>query len=893
VRSRLYSLLPCCAVGVALLSCESAVKPVVGTGIPAALLIQEGQDQSGLVGMELSTPLRVQVLDEQGLPVSGQIVNFRVTSGGGTVFAGASITTDAGVAVERWTLGASVADSQRLEARAIDPNTGQRLVCGVFRATPLPDLPHTIEKIAGDGQTAAVDAALTDSLAVKVTDIYGNPVGGAQVQWVVGEGGGSVSPASGFTNTSGVARTRRMLGTVAGTQTVTATVTPVTPVSFVATATPTAATQLIIVTPASGAAAGSVFAVQPVLRIADTHGNTVPSATAAVTLSASGGASVMGTPTRSPVNGVVTFNDVGLAAPAGSYTLSYGAALSAPATITQPITIAEGTANKFTVTSSGATVVVGSAVTVSAQLADAGNRPVSFAGRIVTWSKTGQGGSFSSATSTTDAAGVATVTFTAGTVAPVAYTISATDNSFLSGSTSVSTIADAAVKVGYLTQPSNAGRLINIGPEVQVSVQDQYGNTVTTATPSFSITIASNPGGATLIGSTNAIAVSGVATFPTLRFDRVGQGYTLRADAGTLPSSTSNAFDVLGSGPILTTALGINDLAIDDTTIFFIEREAGDPAAKRWPGSIKKISVFGGPATVVTSIAQADSLVSRLRVDAGELHWLELYRSDLWYENQTHLRRVSTAGGTSSEVTRIGDTALPYLIVDSYRYFLSTAVYANSNWFRGKFFTLPRGPVVVSGDYKRHAPQSVFAISHGSVEGADADQGVTYYASSTWIGAYPGDAIFRPDTTYIVRKRVTEATGTSSIGSGQSIAIVAGHVVDGLNADVSPDRLLVLGGRVYFLVTKGTTTELASVHISGGPVITHVTGLRQRARSLVTDEVSIYINDDGSLRRYDRATFSPTTIAQDDGVRFFVLDSQSVYWISHNSNGYSIKRADK
>ena len=106
-------------------------------GPPAALLIVSGQAKTAVVGTELPQPLQVRVVDAEGNPVPGQIVNFRVTSGGGTVFAGASITSENGEARERWTLGTSTSQLQRLEARAIDPNTGDALVFGSSRRWPL------------------------------------------------------------------------------------------------------------------------------------------------------------------------------------------------------------------------------------------------------------------------------------------------------------------------------------------------------------------------------------------------------------------------------------------------------------------------------------------------------------------------------------------------------------------------------------------------------------------------------------------------------------------------------------------------------------------------------------------------------------------------------------
>jgi hypothetical protein len=86
-----------------------------------------------------------------------------------------------------------------------------------------------------------------------------------------------------------------------------------------------------------------------------------------------------------------------------------------------------GAAARYVVTSSSYAPVAGTAVAVSAQLADQYGNPVATSGIAVTFTRTGAGGSFSGANpATTNASGIATVTFTTGTTAGTAYTITAT-----------------------------------------------------------------------------------------------------------------------------------------------------------------------------------------------------------------------------------------------------------------------------------------------------------------------------------------------------------------------------------------------------------------------------------------------------------------------------------
>jgi alpha-tubulin suppressor-like RCC1 family protein len=272
-------------------SCErptSAEKPA----IPAALLIVAGQDQSAVVGTELSQPLRVRVLDAEGRPVRQQIVNFRVVEGGGSVFAGAALTSDDGYAQDRWTLGTSTADAQRVEARAVDPNTGTPLVFGTFQATALADVAASIAKSRGDGQQASAGTVLSEPLEVVVRDKYGNPVPNATVLWEPSSGSGSVNPTSSSTNDSGLAATSWTLGTSAGSQTVVATAGSLrdSPLTFAATVNAGTPTRILV----SGGnnqtqIVGHPVAVPPTVIVLDGHDNPVSGATVTFAVAAGGG----------------------------------------------------------------------------------------------------------------------------------------------------------------------------------------------------------------------------------------------------------------------------------------------------------------------------------------------------------------------------------------------------------------------------------------------------------------------------------------------------------------------------------------------------------------------------------------------------------------------------
>ena len=89
--------------------------------------------------------------------------------------------------------------------------------------------------------------------SVIVTDQYGNPVSGVTVAFAVATGGGSRTGGSPTTNSSGIAAVGNWtLGTTAGSNTLTATVAALSPVTFTATGTADAATQVQVETAANG-----------------------------------------------------------------------------------------------------------------------------------------------------------------------------------------------------------------------------------------------------------------------------------------------------------------------------------------------------------------------------------------------------------------------------------------------------------------------------------------------------------------------------------------------------------------------------------------------------------------------------------------------------------------
>src|SRR6266513_4255677 len=199
---------------------------------------------------------------------------------------------------------------------------------------------------------------------------------------------------------------------------------------------------------------------------------------------------------------------------------------------------------KYVVTSSDNNPAAGSAVTISAQLADSGGLPVPIAGKLVTWSKTGTGGSFSSATSTTNASGIATVSFTTGTTAGTVYMVTGTDNSsptnFTGTSANITTKAGAASKL--LLSGSTADLAAGATRQLTATIEDANNNVVTTgADSSLSVSFAKTAGTGTVTGLGSATASAGVATLTV---------------TGNAPGSITITASATGSGGALAAGTG-------------------------------------------------------------------------------------------------------------------------------------------------------------------------------------------------------------------------------------------------------------------------------------------------------------------------------------------------
>jgi hypothetical protein len=209
-------------------------------GPPTTVVVLSGQDQVDVVGHELPVPISVQVFDGWSTPVSTQAVVFRVTQGGGSVADSVVTTLADGIATTKWTLGTSAGGTQVLQAQVVDAITRQILLLVDFHATAKADVPASLQKTAGDGQTATAGTAVAIAPTVKAVDRYSNPLAGLDVVWRIATGGGKIAggaTATSQTNAGGFATPPGtwVLGPAPGANTLTATIAGAPAVTFSAT----------------------------------------------------------------------------------------------------------------------------------------------------------------------------------------------------------------------------------------------------------------------------------------------------------------------------------------------------------------------------------------------------------------------------------------------------------------------------------------------------------------------------------------------------------------------------------------------------------------------------------------------------------------------------------
>lgn len=127
---------------------------------------------------------------------------------------------------------------------------------------------------------------------------------------------------------------------------------------------------------------------------------------------------------------------------------------------------------------------------------------------------------------------------------------------------SVSILPGVASKLAVSTQPSNSIASTSFTNQPRITIQDAFGNTVTSATNTVTLAIGTNPGGGALSGTAVVTAVSGIAQFSGLSINKAGTGYTLTASASGLTGVTSAAFTIEADSVVVLSKMGDHSCAL-------------------------------------------------------------------------------------------------------------------------------------------------------------------------------------------------------------------------------------------------------------------------------------------------------------------------------------------
>jgi hypothetical protein len=425
----------------------------------------------------------------------------------------------AGAAIAGAPILFSVASADTAKARVPDPRVGHvvaKSVRGPARVIAellthqtdtatlyVQPRPSAIAVRSGAGQTATAGTALAQPLVVRVTAADGLGVEGVPVTFKVTSGGGSVSQTIYDTDVNGDATANWTLGSLVGTQTLTASVGAVSsgPIGATATATPVAS---VTVSPAT--ATLTVGATQQL----------------AATTRDSAGATLMGRVVTwaSSASGVAMVSSGGLvtAVAAGSATIT---ATSEGVIGTATVTVTSGAVStaQSTVSVSAGTVAAGGTVTLTLQAKDAGGTNLTSGGLTVVFSASG-GTSTGTIGATTDSAnGRYTATFTAVT-AGTATTVQATIGGVAVTSTlptvtvtsAVPTTGTLQVTVTGLTgSPANGGSAVaqrtdSAGTPIAINISAAgSGSSANVPAGTYTVTYAAPSGFAIAGGVTNPV----------------------------------------------------------------------------------------------------------------------------------------------------------------------------------------------------------------------------------------------------------------------------------------------------------------------------------------------------------------------------------------------------
>ena len=499
-------------------------------------------EPSGAVnGTVFTTQPEVRITDSSGNTITSSTLNVVATlgSGSGTLSGTTTVAANNGIATfTNLAISGSGIHTLTFTPTSLTAVTSNSFALGAGSASKA--------MITNEPNGGVNGVALTTQPVVRITDLSGNIVTSSTLSVVasIASGTGTLSGNTTVAAVNGVATfTNLVLSGTVGNFTLAFTPTSLTAATSSSFALGVgAATKAMITADPAGAAAGTAFTSQPVVRIADSSGNTVTSSTVNVVASigSGSGGTLSGTTTVAAVNGVATFTDLVLTGTAGNFTLTF-TPTSLTASTSNSFALSAGIATQAVITTQPGGAVNGSAFSDQPviRITDASGNTVTSSTVNVIVSIASGSGTLSGTTTKAAVSGVATFTdlVISGTGN---HTLTFTPTSLTaatSNTLSVTTpLVPSKVAVTRASVGTDYGATFTTQP--QVTIQNENGDTVSNSSATVTATISA---GGALIGTTSVNAVSGVATFTNLGLKgKAGNAYTITYTVSGLTTATQS-----------------------------------------------------------------------------------------------------------------------------------------------------------------------------------------------------------------------------------------------------------------------------------------------------------------------------------------------------------------
>ncbi len=548
---------------------------------PKTVTITAGSGQQAVAGTAVATAPAVTVKDAGGSVVSGVVVTFTVTAGGGSITGAVDTTDGSGIAhLGSWTLGTATGlNTISIAAGTLAPvSLSATAVAGPAASLAFTTAPST---------TATNGQPLGQQPVLQLKDQFGNNVAQAGVSVVaaIASGGGSLggTPTVQSNATGRVSFTNLAISGTAGAHTLSFTAAGLTALNSgaIALAAGPAASVVANSSVTLTGNAGAAVAPAPSVLVQDASGNPVAGASVAFAV-ATGGGNVTGAVQLSDASGIATVGSWTLGGTLGAQTLT--ATLTGLPAVTFTATAGPAAAARVAiVTQPSATAVNGVALGQQpvVRIEDGFGNLVTTATNPVT--VTLQGTGVLGGTVTIAAVnGVVTFTNLAITGSVGNYLL-VFNSAGLTGasSTGIGLTAGAAAAISL-----NAGNGQNaaVGTAVatppSVLVVDGSGNPVAGVAVSFAV----QPGGGSVTGGNPTSNASGIAAVGSWTLGSTAGGNTLTATAAGLAGSpvtfTATATPAAGSQLAITTqpsATAANGMVLAQQPVIQLRDQFNNP----------------------------------------------------------------------------------------------------------------------------------------------------------------------------------------------------------------------------------------------------------------------------------------------------------------------------